>query len=304
MKILGTGLDGLVGSRIVELLKDLYEFEYSTVDITDREKIIEKIKNSDAGIVLHLAAKTDVDGCERDKDEDIGISKLQDIKEQQNAWTGKNTAWAVNAFGTGNIIEGVRAGNKKLIYISTDFVFSGDDCPEGGYTEEDKPDPVNWYSMTKYEGEKIVQNSNIPWIIARIAYPYRAKFARPDFARSLINAFSEKRILNLVTDHIMCPTFIDDIAGALNVLIKREETGIFHMVGGQSVTPYDAALIIAKNFGFDTSLMNKTTRENYFKDRAKRSFKLALKNDKIEKLGVKMRGFEEGILEIKKQLNL
>lgn len=302
MKILGTGLDGLVGSRIVELLKDSYEFEFSTEDITNRDIIVEKIKSSSAEIVLHLAAKTDVDGCEKDREEDIRISGYQDIAEQEKAWRGKNTAWAVNVFGTQNVIEGTRVSNKKIIYISTDFVFSGDDCPPEGYSEEDMPSPINWYSRTKYEGEKAVQDSGIPWVIARIAYPYRASFERSDFLRSFINAFSEKRVLNVVADHIACPTFIDDIASALDVLIKKETHGIFHMVGSESITPYDAALLIAKSFGIDTSLMNKTTRENYFKNRAKRPFQLFLKNDKIEKLGVKMRTFEEGIIEIKNQM--
>ena len=71
MKILGTGLDGLVGSRIVELLDDKHSFEnlsISTgVDITDRQAVLEKIKNSKAEIVLHLAAKTNVDSCELDR---------------------------------------------------------------------------------------------------------------------------------------------------------------------------------------------------------------------------------------------
>src|SRR3990172_6504020 len=88
MKILGTGLDGLVGSRIVDLLKDKYEFDPSEVDITDKDKIIDKIVNSNASIVLHLAAKTSVDGCEKDKEEDIekltmpvGRQGNKDIKE-------------------------------------------------------------------------------------------------------------------------------------------------------------------------------------------------------------------------------
>lgn len=111
MKILGTGLNGLVGSRIVELLKDKYEFEnlsLSTgVDITDRNIVLEKIKSSDAEVVLHLAAKTDVDGCELDKP--LGE---------------KGEAWKINVKGTQNIADGCLKFNKKLIYISTDFAFS------------------------------------------------------------------------------------------------------------------------------------------------------------------------------------
>src|SRR3989344_7840562 len=99
MIILGTGFKGLVGSRIVELLKNKYQFESSEVDITDREKVTDKILDSDAPIVLHLAAKTSVDGCEEDR----------------------SAARGVNVYGTQNIVDACQKSSKKLIYISTDF---------------------------------------------------------------------------------------------------------------------------------------------------------------------------------------
>lgn len=286
MKILGTGLDGLVGSRIVELLKNRYEFEISDVDITNKQKIIDKIKNSDAQIVLHLAAKTNVDGCELDK-----------------ALGENGDAWRINVFGTQNIADGCSQSNKKLIYISTDFVFDGINPPSGGYSEKDTPNPLNWYGQTKYEGEKIVQTLKSPWIIARTAYPYRAKFERLDFVRAILRRLQEGLTVSAVTDHILTPTFIDDIAFAIDALIKNNSQGIFHVVGSQSLTPFNAAILIAKEFNLDKSEVSKTTRAEYFKERAPRSFQLALKNDKIGKLGVKMRTFEEGIREIHKQIS-
>jgi dTDP-4-dehydrorhamnose reductase len=283
MKILGTGLTGLVGSRIVELLEDNYEFDFSTVDITDKNAISEKIKNSDASIVLHLAAKADVEGCEKDK-----------ILGQAGE------AWKINVGGTSNIVDACLVNNKKLIYISTDFVFDG--TKTDGYTEEDIPNPLNWYAQTKYEGEKLVQNSNLSWMIVRIAYPYRPSFIRNDFARAILDRLKNGEKIIGVTDHIFTPTFIDDIAFALDKLIKTNSTGIFHVVGSQSLSPYDAAIIIAEIFNCDKSLISKTTREIFFKDRAPRPFCLKVKNDKISKLGVKMKTLEEGLREVKTQL--
>lgn len=304
MKILGTGLKGLVGSRIVVLLKNFYEFECSDVDITDKDLIGEKIIKSDAEIVLHLAAKTYVDGCEEDKDKDIRISDYQDIEEREKAWIREKTAWAVNVFGTQNIVDACKRSNKKIIYISTDFVFDGDNCPDDGYDEESVPNPVNWYSKTKYEGEKIVQNSGIRWIIGRTAYPYRSNFAKKDFVRKLIDTLRNGKELKMVTDHTMSPTFIDDIAVALDILISKKQTGIFHITGNQFVSPYKAALMIAEEFKLDKSLIAETTRDEYFKGKAKRPFQLALKSDKIEKLGVKMKIFEKGLKKVKKQILL
>jgi len=288
MKILGTGLDGLVGSRIVELLKDKHEFEnlsISTgVDITDRDVILEKIKTSDAQIVLHLAAKTNVDGCEKDK-----------------ALGEDGEAWKINVGGTKNIADACSQTNKKLIYISTDFVFDG---TKEVYSEEDIPNPINWYAKTKYEGEKVVQASKIPWIIVRIAYPYRAVFERLDFARAILRRLQEGFPIAAIKDHIFTPTYIDDIASAFDMLISKNSQGVFHVVGNQSLTPYDAALLVAKTFDFDQNLISKTTREEFFKDRARRPFQLRLKNDKITKLSVRMRTFEQGLREIKSQINL
>ena len=288
MKILGTGLDGLVGSRIVELLSNKYEFENLSLstglDITNRDAVLESIKSSDAQIALHLAAKTNVDGCELDK-----------------ALREKGDAWKINVLGTQNVVDGCKQSNKKLVYISTDFVFDGVNPPAGGYSEEDIPNPINWYAKTKYEGEKIVQNFKSPWIIARIAYPYRAKFERLDFARGILKRLQEGLPVTAVKDHIFTPTFIDDIAFASDALIKNNCTGIFHVVGSQSLTPFDAATLIAKEFNLGESKISKTTRAEYFNNKAPRPFQLALKNDKIERLGIKMRTFEEGLREIKRQ---
>ncbi|MEK7533952.1 MAG: SDR family oxidoreductase [Patescibacteria group bacterium] len=284
MKILGTGLLGLVGSRITALLKDRYEFESSDVDITDRQGIIERIKNSNASTVLHLAAKTDVDGCEKDK------------------LLGENgDAWKVNVNGTKNVTDACQEGNKKLIYISTDFVFDGEKTLQ--YTEEDTANPINWYGKTKLEGEKIVQNASIPWVIARIAYPYRANFVRNDFLRTILKRLQGRKKVVAITDHIFTPTFIDDIAFAIDKLIKKEALGVFHVVGNEPLSPYDAVIAITKAFGFDQKDITKTTRSEFFRNRAPRPFHLALKNDKIGKLGVKMRTFEEGIQEIRRQIS-
>lgn len=288
MKILGTGLSGLVGSRIVELL-GYHTFENLSretgVDITKGELLAERIIGSNAPIVLHLAAKTDVDGCEEDR-------TLQEQGE----------AWRVNVEGTRNIVSACEETGKRLIYISTDFVFDGK--KEDEYTEDDQPNPINWYGVTKYEGEKIVQNSTAPWTIARTAYPYRASFAKIDFVCGLIDRFKKGQSLSMVTDHLMTPTFIDDIASALAVLIETSATGIFHVVGSQHLSPYDAALTIADVFGFDRSLVGKTTRSEFFKNRAPRPHQLALGNAKLKALGVSMRTFEEGILLYKMRSSL
>lgn len=289
-QIIGLGLNGLVGSRIEELLSDKYQFvnlsRSTGVDITNPESLV-KIKDyKDANLVLHLAAKTDVDGCEADKS----------LNQQ-------GEAWKINVEGAKNVAEICEETGKKMIYISTDFVFDGKKPIGESYSEQDLPSPINWYGHTKYEGEKVVEKSGVDYIILRISYPYRARFdAKKDFYRIILDRLQQGLDVKAVSDHIFCPTFIDDITYAIDALIKSDAKGVYHAVGDQSLDPYGAAIKIAEVFGLDTNLITKTTREEFFKDRAQRPFNLALTNDKIKLLGVEMKGFDEGLHAIKSQI--
>jgi len=284
MKIFGIGVSGLVGSRIVELLRDKYQIDNLSldtgVDITNPETLDVIRNDKDHEIVLHLAAKADVDGCEADKS------------------LGKDgAAYKINAGGVENVINSCKESSKKIIYVSTDFVFDGENNPDEGYTEEDNPNPINWYSETKYEGEKIVKNSGLEFLIIRLAYPYQQKDfeLKKDFVHAIMNRLKNNQQVMAITDHIMTPTFLDDFAAAIDVLIQNDSTGIYHTVGSEALTPYDATLMIADKFNLDKSLINKTTRAEYFKNKAPRPFNLTMNNDKIEKLGVKMKTFSEGL---------
>lgn len=304
-KILATGLSGLVGSRIRELLDEKFDFEELGLEtgfnITRREQTLNKIIDSNAPILLHLAAKADVDGCEGDKERDLKSLK----SPNKDRWEGENSAWAINVWGTKNIVEACQESRKKIIYISTDFVFDGENPPKNGYTEEDRLNPINWYGRTKFEGEKIIQDSNLDWVICRLSFPYRAKFElKKDFLRAILDCLEKGEEVKSVSDQLFTPTFIDDIASALNVLIESWSEGIYHVVGSSSLTPYEATLLIAKNFGYPLKLVKPINAWDYFRGRAPRPFKLALSNDKIGKLGVKMASFEEGLEKVKEQASL
>lgn len=283
--LLGTGLSGLVGSRIVELLADEFEFadlSYDTgVDITDKAQIEQKIALSPAKWILHLAAKTDVDECEKDR-----------------VFGENGEAWKINVDGTRNIVEAAKNCGKNVLYVSTDFVFSGS---LDAYTEETVPDPVNWYGLTKYAGEKIVlaRPNNL---VIRITYPYRAKNpAKPDFVHTIVTKLMRNEKLTAVADQVFTPTLIDDIARAIRILIGKKEKGIFHAVGSQSLSPFRAAEMIADVFALPRNLIDRTSGYRYYQMRAPRPLKLATKNDKIGSLGVRMHTFSDGLTEIKKQ---
>ncbi len=285
-QIIGTGLSGLVGSRVMQLLKDKYDFtdlSFSTgVDITDYEQVLNIFDKSESSVVLHMAAKTDVDSCEDDK-----------ILGEEGG------AWMVNVVGTQNIADAARKTNKRVIYISTDFVFDG---TQDFYQEDDIPNPVNWYGITKFEGEQLVIKSGIGYTIVRLAYPYRSNFGeKTDFVRRIIEKAKNNEDLYSLTDHIFTPTFIDDIAQALDIFLSKEIGGIYHVVGSESLTPYKAVEKISDIFSLKGNIV-PVIREVFFKERAFRPCRLAVKNDKISKLGVKMSGFSEGLKIMKTQM--
>lgn len=293
MKIIGTGLSGLVGSRLVELLGDKYQFvDFSLdsgIDILDEgvlKKEFEKYK--DAAAVLHLAAFTDTDAAWQQRGDKKGL------------------CYRLNVLGTKNIISLCQKYQKYLIYISTDFVFDGE--KEGKYTEEDRPRPIEWYGQTKLWAEEEVLRSGLPAAVVRIAFPFRAHFdPKEDIVRKIIRGLRTKMLYPMFADQQITPTFIDNIARGLDYFFENRPEGIYHLVGSTSLSPYRMALMTARLFGFDRKLVKRGSFLEYQKSHASHSRpwhkNLVLSNQKVASLGIKMAPFEEALLEMKKQIS-
>ncbi len=277
LKIALTGASGLVGSRIVELLADEVEFvaiSQAAMDITKRNQVKAYLRNRDFDLLLHLAAYTNVDKAEQEKE----------------------LCYRVNVEGTRNIFEETAKRGKQFIYISTDFVFSGENSP---YDESSLPDARSGvYGLSKLEGEKVVAGQAM---IVRLSFPYRSTYnARPDFVRVLKGLLEQKKQLALVTDSVFTPTFIDDIAYGLKYLFTNYSPQVFHLVGSQSLSPYDACVLIAEAFSLDKSLIGKTTFEEFYKGKAPRPKQAIIKSRKNNFWA--MRSFKEGLEELRAQM--
>lgn len=287
MKIIGTGLSGLVGSRIVELLSPKHDFtNYSLengVDITDREGILSRIAG-ETGVswVLHLAAYTNVQQAEKDR-----------------LLGEKSTAWKVNVEATQNIIDACVASDKRLLYVDTDYAFDG---TQKTYNEDDTPNPQGWYAITKSEGAKRVLAMGKQGLVIRISNPYRANpVGKTDFAHKMLERLIAGEAIVAPADQLFVPTFVDDIAAGIDALISGNATGIYHVVGSEAISPFDAARAVARTFGFNEGLVKETSFAAYFSGRAPVPQYAVLTNNKIRALGVDMRGFNDGIAEVKKQ---
>lgn len=280
VNIIGTGLSGLVGTRVIQLLQPEFQFENLSletgVDITRKDVVMNKLAVSEAPWVFHFAAATDLD-----------------VAEEERHLGERSNAWRVNVVGTQNIVEAAKINGKRVLYLSTDFVFDG---RVGSYTEEMQPNPQSWYAVTKYEGEKLVAGLKDFGLILRIAFPYQAKsVGRQDFVHRIIEKLRSGESIVAPADQRITPTYIDDIARAIRCLVGNNTSGIYHAVGTQALSPYDAAVLIARTHHFDESKIASTTWAMYYKNCAPRPLHAVLKNNKIESMGVSLMPFSEGV---------
>ncbi|MDD4937510.1 MAG: sugar nucleotide-binding protein [Candidatus Shapirobacteria bacterium] len=293
-KIIGTGLSGLVGSRIVELLKDKFEFVDFSLDsginILDIKSLNAAFeKNADAVAVLHMAAFTNTNTAWEQRGDKSGI------------------CYQLNVQGTQNILDLAKKYNQYLIYISTDFVFDGTKTTP--YLETNIPNPIEWYGETKYLGERVILDSGFSnYNISRITYPYRAKFdTNPDIIRKVLTKLQNGEPVKMFSDQICTYTFIDDIAKGVGFFLENKNTGIYHLVGSSSHSPYEMSLLVAKTFGFDENSVSASSLDEYIKSQPKGSRPwqktLITSNQKAVSLGLNFKTLKEGLEEIKKQIN-
>lgn len=269
MNIAITGANGLVGSRIIELLTNDFTFIPLTsadLDITDKAAVEKKLDSIEYDLLLHLAAYTKVDDAEKE----------QDLSHK------------INVVGTRNLFEQVKKQDRMMIYVSTDFVFDGKIPP---YDELSKPNPEGYYGKTKFEAEELVKNHAM---IVRISYPYgKAGSGKPDFVQRLKTLLQHNKPLTMIADAAMTPTYIDDIAHGLKHLMKNFKPEIYHLVGGKSYTPFEIGGIIAQEYDLPKELIIPTTFAEYSKGKSPRpqySIVMTSRNDFYP-----MKTFEEGI---------
>jgi len=276
LKVATTGLTGLVGSRIQEVLNDDFEFieiSQKNVDITNRDAVIDYFKNVQADVLLHLAAYTDVDACELNKE----------------------VAWNINVEGTRNLLDCAEKKKMHFIYMSTGFVFDGMNPP---YLEDSLPHPISYYGVTKYEGEKIVADKGMT---IRIDYPYGSKVAhKKDVVESIITALQEKKPIKGIVDQIFTPTYIDDIAHSLNYLMHNFQPEIYHLVGADSLSGMEVIKTIGEVFDLETEDLASTTYDEFYKNKAPRPKNNIMKTS--QNTFFQMKSFKEGLQDLKSRL--
>ncbi|MCR5738501.1 MAG: dTDP-4-dehydrorhamnose reductase [Lachnospiraceae bacterium] len=235
---------------------------YVQMDITDRDGVLDTIRNTGADVVMHCAAWTAVDAAEDE--------------------TNRDKVYAVNAKGTDHIAEACRECDAKMLYLSTDYVFNG----EG--TEAWDPDckdyaPLNYYGETKLEGEKAVSSRLEKYFIVRIAWVFGLN--GKNFIKTMLGLADTHDSLRVVDDQIGTPTYTYDLAVLLVDMILTEKYGYYHATNeGGYISWADFAEAIMKEGGKST-VINRVTTEEYGLSKAKRPFNSRLDKSKLVKNG-------------------
>lgn len=290
MKILVTGANGLLGQHLVQLLlqKDFHviatgkgqprmdiqqpNYRYYDLDIIDSIKVHQIMSSEQPEVVVHAAAMTQVDVC-----------------EQQPELCEK-----VNVQGTAEILVEAEAYSRHFIYISTDFVFDG---VAGNYSEEDELQPVNWYGFTKMQAEAIAQTSTVPWAIVRtcLVYGNVLQGTRPNIITWVKDSLEQGKPIKVVNDQWRTPTHVTDLAKGILLIIEQQATGIYHISGKDTLTPYEMALQTAAAFRLDATLIEKVTADT-FTQPGRRPPKTGFNIEKAQKqLGYAPLSFAEGL---------
>ena len=249
MKLLVTGASGLLGTRICQLATKQNHEVYSAhsqhrpqfgipikLDITDGAALRQVFDKTKLDVVVHSAALSDVDKCEKEKD----------------------LAWKINAESASNIAQLCHKHSCFFVYISTDYVFNGE---KGNYKETERTAPINHYGLTKLKGEEEVQKSGAEYCIARASVIYGSNPAagKVNFALWLLEKLRKKEEAKTVIDQWNSPTFNTNLAEMVLEILERRITGTFHLAGATRLSRYELAQNIAETFNLDKNCLLPTS---------------------------------------------
>lgn len=291
MKVLITGANGLLGQHLTKLLLDKnYQvvatgrdgsrlpfqpsdnYAYREMDITDALETFAVMGLEKPDVVVHAAAMTQVDDCE--------------LRPQH--------CERINVHGTSQVLTDAETFSSHFIYISTDFVFDGE---QGNYSEEDDTKPISLYGFTKLQAESMVQTSTIPFAIVRtcLVYGNLLKGTRSNIVSWVKDSLEQGKTIQVVSDQLRTPTYVEDLAKGIHLIIEKKATGIYHISGKDWLTPYDIAIKTAAKFQLDAGKIVKADAGS-FKQPGRRPLKTGFVIDKARKeLGYEPISFDEGL---------
>lgn len=239
MKIIVTGAKGQLGTDVVAELErrgiTAVAADLQELDITDEAAVEAFVAASGAHGVIHCAAFTNVDAAE----------------------TENEICRKINYEGTVNLARSCEKHGIKLLYTSTDYVFSGDGCEA---FETDSPKfPCNFYGKSKLEGETAVEETCSKHFIVRISWVFGEN--GKNFVKTMLRLAKERNEITVVCDQIGSPTYTKDLAKLLCEMIAGEKYGVYHATNEGFCSWAEFAAAIMEYSGSETKIIPVTSAE-------------------------------------------
>lgn len=243
-RILVTGCNGQLGRAIrKEYQKEAVEFIGTDVtedggavalDITDLQQVLTLTEQTQPDVMINCAAHTGVDAC-------------------QEQW---DLAYRINALGARNMAIAASKVGAKLMHISTDYVFSGEQNTP--YTEFDPVGPTGAYGKTKLEGERFVAQFSSRYFILRTAWLYGEG---KNFVGTMLRLAQDRELVTVVDDQYGTPTSASQLAKVIHFLEPTEHYGIYHATCQGSCSWAEFAEEIFRLAAKETKVKHVTTKE-------------------------------------------
>jgi dTDP-4-dehydrorhamnose reductase len=214
---------------------------YTRLDITDDTAVERLFDDFEPDVVINAAAMTQVDACETDRE----------------------LCWKVNADAVDTLARCCRDHGARLLQISTDFVFDGQDGP---YREDARPNPVSYYGRSKLAGENNARGAGTDrWAIIRTVLVYGAPQAdaRSNFVTWVYSKLQAGEHIRVVTDQWRTPTWVVDLADAVERVVRFRKSGIYHVSGRELMSVHAFAHRIARVAGLDASLIGEADKTTF-----------------------------------------
>lgn len=241
-------------------------------DITDELAVSAAMRDARPDIVIHGAAWTDVDGCEKDP----------------------ARAHRVNGDGARIVAQAAADVGAWCLALGTDFVFAGD----GGapYAEDAEPNPISQYGASKLAGERAVLATDSSFAVARTAWIWGG--AGKHFPRTVVTVLRDRGGMTVVDDERGNPTHAGDLAEALAELAGRGGSGVYHLTNTGETSRFALAQAVARAAGFEETLVTPTTTTEFLKSYplpARRPADSSLANTRAAALGVTLRSWQAAV---------
>ncbi|HEX2275346.1 MAG TPA: dTDP-4-dehydrorhamnose reductase [Acidimicrobiales bacterium] len=229
MRVLVTGAGGQLGREVVDAFAghEVVAADQPTVDVGDRERVLQLVGGARPEAVVHTAAWTDVDACESDPDQ----------------------AFRINALGTRNVVEAARLVGARVCYVSTDYVFDG--AAGRPYTEWDTPNPISVYGRSKLGGEAEVGPEGTVVRTSWLCGPHGR-----NFVRTVLEKATQGSELRVVADQHGAFTHAGDLATMIRRLVVERRTGVYHVTNQGTTTWYRLACDALAIAGLDSGLVH------------------------------------------------